>query len=187
MIDCTTACELIESNQPLTKSERNRLSDHLDGCFDCRVSAGFEDILLEVIVPAELPTPSAGFEASLMAELDLAPAAKPLTMHLFRWSKIITASVLVMLLFQHFIPFRKIAYKTTHFLVMKTAGIMLYCNDFLNNTIAVWGGQFSSFFHTATGQITVSTGMNNVLIINLFIGTVIILGSAVAVGFANRD
>ena len=187
MIDCKTALELMERNLPLTKSESKELSDHLTDCPACKVSARFEDVLREVIVPAELPSPSAGFEAALMAELNLAPAAKPLHFPLLRWSGIIGVPAVILLLTHYYNPLMKATFKTTHFLVMKTAGVLLYFNDLLSNSASSVGGQFDSFLRTLTSHITTSTGMEQVLIINLVVASMIILSSAVALGIANRD
>ncbi|NQT35011.1 zf-HC2 domain-containing protein [bacterium] len=187
MIDCKTALELMERNQPLTRSERKELSDHLDGCSDCKVSAEFEDVLYGVIVPAELPSPSADFEAALMAELDIAPAIKPLRYPLLRWSWIIGVPAVILLLMHYYNPLMKTAFKTTHFLVLKAAGVLLYFNDLISNPVSSAGGQFDGFLRTVTSQITTSTSMEQVLIINLTIASIIILGSAVALGVVNRD
>ncbi len=187
MIDCKTALELMERNLPLTKNESMELSDHLDGCSDCKVSAKFEDVLHEIIVPAELPSPSAGFEASLMAELNIAPAVKPMHYPLLRWSWIIGVPAVILLLIHYYNPLMKAAFKTAHFLVMKTAGVLLYFNDLLSNSASSMGGQFGSFLRTVTSHVTTSTGMEQVLIINLAIASIIILSSAVALGVANRD
>ena len=187
MIDCETALELIERNLPLTKSESKELSDHLTDCPACRVSARFEDVLNEVIVPAELPSPSADFEAALMVKLDISPAVKPLHFPLLRWSGIICVPAVLLLMIHYYNPLMKAAFKTAHFLVMKAAGVLLYFNDLLSNSTSTTGGQFDSFLRTITSQITTSTSMDKVLIINLAIASMIILGSAVTLGVANRD
>ncbi len=185
-LTCRTAMELIDSTEPLSAGERSRLEAHIAVCSNCAAAAGLEDVLRETIAPAVLPSPSAGFEAALMLELDLIPEAEAKPDPLARLSLIAALVPLTLLVIAYFRPISKAFFKGTLWLMDNLLHLFINLDGVVNSTVAGVIGQANGFLYSHFGELIATTGLSGTLILSMMCVSFMVISGAVAIGYANQ-
>ncbi len=168
-IDCQAARELMDRRDPFSGEEGGRLKAHLESCPACAAEARMEERLRSIIVPAELPSPSPGFELSLKARLGI--GLEPRTDPIARWgwaAAILTLAVLVL-----------------PYVTRITEAALRVVSDLITGLAEVFG-RAGSNAEPIIGQLSQLSSPENVMMLNLVLGAIVLLGGIVAVGIAER-
>ncbi len=185
-LTCRTAMELIDSAQPLSAEERSRLDAHIAVCSNCAAAAGLEDVLRETIAPAVLPSPSAGFEAALMADLDLIPEAESKPDPLARLSLIAALIPLTLLVITYFKPISKMFYKGMFWLMDNLMHLFINIDSTVSSTVASVIGKADGFLYSHFGELIATAGLSGTLILSLICVSFMVISGAIAIGYANQ-
>ena len=187
-LECKTARELIDGLTPVTGDQQKLLDDHLALCPNCAAEAKLEGSLRKVIAPEKLSTPSPGFEAALMAELDLTPVKAPKTYPLVKWAWAagILASGLLLLLKYNLQPLTLTFYKGGMFFIGKISRMMIYLDGLANQAADGISGQAGGTYGYILGEISRTPQLMNSLILTIMFGSFALLSGLIAVGVVNR-
>jgi len=185
-LTCRTARELIDSAQPLSINEHSRLEAHIALCPNCAAAADLEDVLRETIAPAVLPSPSAGFEVALMADLDLIPEAESKPDPLARLSLVAALIPLTLLVITCFRPISKMFYKGTFWLMDNLLHLFINLDGKVNSAIASVIGKANGFLYSHFGELIATTGLSGTLILSLICVSFMVISGAIAIGYANQ-
>ncbi|MDP8239027.1 MAG: hypothetical protein P9X24_08045 [Candidatus Hatepunaea meridiana] len=186
-LTCQAAKELIDNLQPLTDVEQGELKVHLVDCPDCSAAMQMEDALRKVIAPVQLPSPSVGFEASLMAELDITPVAEPKISLFAKTSWAAGILSLSVLLFYLMDSISKIALRGGLSIGNKLIKGFFSLDGLANQVIGSVTGSIDGFWAYLFGELSQPNGMNGIMILNLMIVSVVIISGIIAVSMSNRD